>query len=127
VTKRLSHRHRYPAFYGSEIMWDDAVMFELSKQFEIKNNGEHAVYFRTWVSPWGSHVLLSATLRETPSYVKITRERIGAREGRILRKVYDGNGNQEKLSQQRFSRYVWFDLTADLAFAGGRRRLPSLY
>lgn len=129
VTKRLAHRHWYPAFYGSEIRGDDAVMYELAKQFEIKNNWKEDVYFRTWVSPWGSYVLLSASFHDKSTYVKITREVVGNRQGRIERNVYNTKNNKKdkRLSQNRTSRYIGYDLTSDVAFAGGRRRVPGLY
>lgn len=134
ITKRQAHRHWYPAFYGSEVMWDDAVMYELDKQFEIKNTSESPIYFRTRVSPAGEHVLLSMTTtseKQKNEYVKITREKLNERQGRIQKDTYvwsDGISTEDtddkKISSQHWtSRYIWYDLTSDVSYISGRRRL----
>lgn len=41
-------------------MGDDASMYEMSKQFEIKNIGDKPVYFRTYDLSDGNKILLSA-------------------------------------------------------------------
>jgi hypothetical protein len=37
VTKRYNHNQSYAGFYGSDIMGDDASMYEMAKQFEFEN------------------------------------------------------------------------------------------
>jgi vancomycin resistance protein YoaR len=37
IVKRRPHNERFVQYYGAEVGGDDAAVYEMSKQFEIKN------------------------------------------------------------------------------------------
>jgi len=46
IVKRSPHSVRYVPYYSDYVFGDDAAIYEMSKQFEIKNNSEQTTYFK---------------------------------------------------------------------------------
>jgi vancomycin resistance protein YoaR len=76
ITKRRPHNERFVQYYGAEIGGDDAAIYEMSKQFEIKNSGEEDIYFK--VKRGSGHNLLVAISPHSTQRVEITKHPINA-------------------------------------------------
>jgi len=46
IVKRYPHSIRLVPYYSDYVFGDDAAIYEMSKQFEIKNNSNHTTYFK---------------------------------------------------------------------------------
>jgi vancomycin resistance protein YoaR len=76
IVKRRPHNERFVQYYGDEVGGDDAAVYELSKQFEIKNSGTDDIYFK--VQRGNGHNLLVAISPKTNQRVEITKHPINA-------------------------------------------------
>ena len=47
VYKRQNHNIRYTVYYGDEIVWDDAAIYEDIKKLEIRNDSNEDIYLLT--------------------------------------------------------------------------------
>jgi hypothetical protein len=74
ILKRHPHNERFVQYYGENAGGDDAAIYELSKQFEIKNTGDYDIYFKVkWL---GSGTQLVAISPRTAQRVEITKHPI---------------------------------------------------
>jgi len=88
TTKRYGHSERWSRYYGEEITGDDAAIYEMSKQLEIKNNDTRGLYFRT--IQWDNYTyLVSISPYKSKQWVQITRERETTLKTNITKNIYD--------------------------------------
>lgn len=94
VTKRYAHWERYAWFYWSNIMWDDASMYERWKQLELQNISEHEVYFGTVVRPSDNNTILLSMVPEKSSLsTMVQKQQTGKRSAVVTNSIFDINGS----------------------------------
>jgi hypothetical protein len=74
IIQRHPHNERFVQYYGEHAGGDDAAIYELSKQFEIQNTGDHDIYFK--VKRLGTSTQLVAISPRTTQRVEITKHPI---------------------------------------------------
>ncbi len=104
TTRRQNHGNRWQAYYGTEIVGDDAAIYEMDKQLEIRNGSELPIYMRT-LQVWGNKYLLSVVPKQTDKVVEIRREEIGRLKGRVIRTIKDRETNKQIDREYYISQY----------------------
>lgn len=74
ITQRFPHTERFVQYYGETVWWDDAAIYERSKQFEIQNSGNSDIIFKVR-NRW-DNVELIAISWPTDKWVSISKENI---------------------------------------------------
>jgi hypothetical protein len=88
VTQRHGHSERWGYYYGDEITGDDAAIYEMHKQLEIKNNDTRWIYFRTIIGD-NYDYLIAVSPYKSKQWVQITRERETALRTNLTKNIYD--------------------------------------
>jgi VanW like protein len=104
TTRRQNHGNRRQAYYGTEIVWDDAAIYEMDKQLEIRNGSDLPIYMRT-LEVAGKKYLLSVVPKQTDQVVEIRREEIGNLRGRVIRTIKDKTTNKQLDREYYVSQY----------------------
>jgi vancomycin resistance protein YoaR len=87
IVKRRPHNERFVQYYGEEIGGDDAAIYEMSKQFEIKNIGSEDIYFKV---KWDDeHTRLVAISPRIPQRVEISKQPLTERSITLERKIWE--------------------------------------
>jgi vancomycin resistance protein YoaR len=87
IVKRRPHNERFVQYYGEEIGGDDAAIYEMSKQFEIKNIGTSDMYFKV---KWDTdHTLLITASFRTPQWVEISKHPLTQRSITLERNIWE--------------------------------------
>lgn len=73
VKKRYPHNVRLSAYYSDYIFWDDAAVYEIWKQFEIKNNSKYSIYFKE-LNKWESNYFVAILLWKPEHWVNVTKK-----------------------------------------------------
>ncbi|MDR2415598.1 MAG: VanW family protein [Candidatus Peribacteria bacterium] len=89
IVKRRPHNERFVQYYGEEIGGDDAAIYEMSKQFEIKNIGNDDIYFK--VKRNAEHTLLVAISPRIPQRVEINKQPPKERSITMERKIWENS------------------------------------
>ena len=72
VLERAWHAKRRALYYWSNIMWDDAAMYENSKKFVIRNDFDTSIYFTTY-EKWNYVYLVWIVPEKIDEYVEIIK------------------------------------------------------
>jgi len=72
VLERAWHAKRRALYYGSNIMGDDAAMYENSKKFVIRNDSDTSIYFITY-EKWNYVYLVWIVPKKIDDYVEIIK------------------------------------------------------
>jgi len=104
ITKRYPHIRRRASFYGTEIYWDDAAILDMTKQFEIQNNGFLPIYFRTLLFEDYDYFVAIYPWKNTKS-TDITRKQTWILSAEVSKIVKDKNLNVIK--EQFFPSKYW--------------------
>lgn len=113
VTKRYAHGMRYAGFYGSNILGDDASMYERWKQLEVKNIGDKPLYMMTFERPSDNNTVLLTIYPGSHDFsTLIHKQQTGKQSAVVSSTVFD---KQEAIvySQERTSYYRWIDTSID--------------
>lgn len=104
ITKRFNHNERFVQYYWEIIWWDDAAVYENTKQFEIKNIWNSDIIFKTR-HEWDK-TLLIAISRPTKQRVNISKENINwmNRAIHLEKKIYNNN-SKEPINIEEFDSY----------------------
>lgn len=86
ITKRSNHNQRFVQYYGEDVQWDDAAIYQMNKQFEIQNASDQPIYFRT-ISSWNMTYIISIT-RSTDQRVDISKNYLHARWVDLTRQIW---------------------------------------
>jgi hypothetical protein len=78
ITKRFPHNEWFVQYYGETVWWDDAAIYERSKQFEIQNSWDSDVIFKTR-NEWNNSELIAIS-RPTNKWVNISKNNINWRK-----------------------------------------------
>jgi vancomycin resistance protein YoaR len=101
VVKRRPHNERFVQYYGEDVGGDDAAVYEMSKQFEIKNSGTDDLYFK--VKRGKEHTLLVAVSPRSEQRVEITKHPINERTIDLERVIWERSGIEADFSLQPVS------------------------
>lgn len=104
TTKRQNHGNWWKAYYGDEIVWDDAAIYEMDKQLEIRNGSDLPIYMRT-LEVNGKKYLLSVVPIQSDKKVELKREEIGKLKGRVIRTVKDKETSEQVSRDYYISQY----------------------
>jgi hypothetical protein len=116
VTKRYNHNERYAGFYGSNVLGDDASMYEMSKQFEIQNIADVPIYFATFNLADGNTALLSFVEQNEALHVLVEKQQTGPLTSTVKKSVIDLRTNSLVSQQQRDSRYFGINDEVDIPY-----------
>ncbi len=116
VTKRYNHNERYAGFYGSNVLGDDASMYEMSKQFEIQNVADVPIYFVAFPLADGNTALLSFVPKTDPLLVTIEKKQTSPLTSVVSKSVMDLRTNTITYQQQRDSRYYGINEEVDTPY-----------
>ena len=72
ILERAWHAKRRALYYGSNIMWDDAAMYENSKKFVIRNDFDTSIYFTAY-EKWKYLYLVWIVPEKVDEYVEIIK------------------------------------------------------
>jgi len=81
INKRFSHNERFVQYYWKDIGWDDAAIYERSKQFEIENNSNSDIIFKVR-EKWDNTILVAIS-RPINERVNISKNSIKWRKTAI--------------------------------------------
>lgn len=88
ILKRSWHSVWLTAYYSDYIYWDDAAIYQNNKQFEIKNNSEDEIYFKT-LDKWDFNYFV-AIMPEKPSKgINISKVQIWSLSAQVVKETYD--------------------------------------
>lgn len=88
VTQRYGHSERWAKYYGDDVTGDDAAIYQMHKQLEIKNNDTRWLYFRTIQSDKHSY-LIAISPYKTDLWIKIQRENTSPLKTVVTRSIYN--------------------------------------
>lgn len=73
ITQRHAHSEWFVQYYWEDYGWDDAAVYQMNKQFEIKNISDQDIYFRS-LQIWDMTYLVAITPKtEKGNPVQITK------------------------------------------------------
>ena len=78
IVQRSPHNERFVQYYGETVWWDDAAVYEYSKQFEIKNLWNSDIVFK--MRHECNESVLVAISWPTDKWVNISKQNIDGRE-----------------------------------------------
>jgi len=88
VTQRHGHSERWSLYYGNDITGDDATIYEMNKQLEIRNDDDRWLYFRV-LQGEGYDYLVAVSPYKSKKWVQIQRERETRLRTNLTKTVYD--------------------------------------
>lgn len=104
TTHRKNHGNWWKAYYGDEIVGDDAAIYEMDKQLEIRNRSDYPIYMRT-LEVNGNKYLLSVVPKQADQIVEIRREQIGKLKGRVIRTIINKKTSKQIDREYYVSQY----------------------
>ena len=87
VLERAWHAKRRALYYGSNIMWDDAAMYENSKKFVIRNDFDTSIYFIAY-EKWNYVYLVWIVPEKVDDYVEIIKN-VNWYHSNVFKQIYD--------------------------------------
>jgi len=93
ITKRSNHAKWRVRYYGEYAYWDDAAIYEMDKQFEIKNDSDQSIYFR-FVDKWDYTYLMSVVPSKTNKSVNISKKETWELTSQVIKQTVDWNTNE---------------------------------
>jgi vancomycin resistance protein YoaR len=77
IEKRYNHSKWYAKYYSPYIYGDDASLYEMIKQLQIKNIGKHPIYFKKLTISPNNILLVSILPYKTSDKVVIFKKQLG--------------------------------------------------
>lgn len=87
ITKRYGHNEWIVPYYYEYVFWDDAALYEMSKQLEIKNTSENNVYLKVLESKKGNYFVI-ITAEKNTQWVTIKKQQTNMLSAKVEREVY---------------------------------------
>ena len=87
VLERAWHAKRRALYYGSNIMWDDAAMYENSKKFIIRNDFETSIYFIAY-EKWNYVYLVWIVPKIIDKYVEVIKN-VNWYRSSVFKQIYN--------------------------------------
>jgi len=92
IVKRYPHSIWLVPYYSDYVFGDDAAIYEMSKQFEIKNNSNQTSYFKILKQDNAAY-LVSIVPSKPTKWVKISKYETDTLKATIVRETYDITNN----------------------------------
>jgi vancomycin resistance protein YoaR len=87
IVQRHPHNEWFVQYYGEQVGGDDAAIYQMSKQFEIKNSGTTDIYFRTKTDE--NETFLVAISPRSSQWVEIKKETLTDLSAKLERKIWN--------------------------------------
>lgn len=87
VLERAWHTKRRALYYGTNIMWDDAAMYENSKKFTIRNDFDTSIYFIAY-KKWNHIYLVWIIPEKVDDYVEIIKN-VNWYQSSLYKQIYN--------------------------------------
>lgn len=87
VLERAGHAKWRALYYGSNIMWDDAAMYENSKKFIIRNDFDTSIYFTAY-EKWNYVYLVWIVPEKVDNYVEIIKN-VNWYRSSVFKQIYN--------------------------------------
>jgi hypothetical protein len=104
ILKRSWHSVWLTAYYSDYIYWDDAAVYQNSKQFEIKNTSPQEIYFKT-LDKWSFNYFVAITPQKSSRWVNVNKEQIWKLSAKVVKEIYEIESWEPKSTQTFDSRY----------------------
>lgn len=104
VVERFGHSERYARYYSDLVVWDDAAIYQMSKQFIVKNTSNEEIYFRTR-QQWDERYLIGITANKSQDLVRIEKRQVDNLAWQVKKIVYKSSG-LVKSTNSRLSNYL---------------------
>jgi vancomycin resistance protein YoaR len=111
VEERHPHSVRYVKWYNEYIFWDDAAIYERTKQFKIKNIWTKPIYFKV-IQKNSKKYLISIYPSENKYFSHITKVQIDKTQAAVWKAIYELWTNKKWYDQYWKSAYnsrTWED------------------
>jgi hypothetical protein len=87
ILERAGHAKRRALYYWSNIMWDDAAMYENSKKFIIRNDFDTSIYFIAY-EKWNYVYLVWIVPEKVDNYVEIIKN-VNWYRSSVFKQIYN--------------------------------------
>ena len=87
ITKRYAHNEWLVPYYSDYIFGDDAALYQMNKQLEIKNLGENEMYFKVLKKENGNYFVI-ITPEKTNQWVIIQKTEGEGLTAKVQREIY---------------------------------------
>ena len=92
ITKRYAHSERLVPYYSDYVFWDDAALYQMNKQLEIKNIGESELYFKV-LDKWNGNYFVIITSEKNTQWVIISKKQTKKLAWEVQRTIYKGSSD----------------------------------
>ncbi len=104
VYKRQNHNIRYTVYYGDEVVWDDAAIYEDIKKLEIRNDSNQDIYLLTKSWDKDRYYLVSAYPIKPGYTIKVEKQPLDNLSANLRRTINYFSGSVKE--DDRFSQYL---------------------
>ncbi len=87
ITKRFAHNERLVPYYSDYVFGDDAALYQMNKQLEIKNMGDKELYFKV-LFKWNGNYFVIITPEKSNQWVIITKKETQKLRSELQREIY---------------------------------------
>lgn len=105
ITKRFGHNERLVPYYSEYVFGDDAAMYEMSKQFEIKNQSDNELYIK-YLQKNGGVYLAIITPEKSNQWVIIKKSQGEWLKAEVQREIYQGKTDMLIKKDSFISTYI---------------------
>lgn len=89
ITKRYGHNERLVPYYSDYVFGDDAALYQMSKQLEIKNIGDTELYFKA-LDKGNANYFVIITPEKNNQWVIIKKGEKSRLKSEVERSIYQG-------------------------------------
>ena len=97
TTERSNHSKWRSLYYGANLMWDDASMYQNSQKFTVRNDFDNDIYFRVY-EKWEYTYLVGIVPEKIDDYIEIFKEIHGLKT-EVTKRHFDKNWDIVNFSQ----------------------------
>lgn len=90
ITKRYAHNERLVPYYSDYVFWDDAALYQMNKQLEIKNIWKNEVYFKALDKGNANYFVIIIPEKDN-KWVTIKKTQKKGLSSEVKREIYQGN------------------------------------
>ncbi len=105
ITKRYGHNERLVPYYSEYVFGDDAALYEMNKQLEIKNIGDTELYFKV-LDKKNANYFVIITPEKNNKWVIITKKEKTRLKSEVQREIYQGTSDMIIKKDSFMSTYV---------------------
>lgn len=104
ITKRYPHAQRHVNYYSWYIFWDDASIYEWTKQFEIENISKKKIYFKIIDLYWSKFMI--SIYPEISEYISfVEKKQTKSLQWFVKKNIIDKNTLSTRYIQEWISNY----------------------